>query len=150
MTLKLDVTFLNMTSLEKTKLNDLLVENVVNNNLLAVRKSLKDGADVNSTLDYNKTILIYSAIHRYKDILRYLITKGADVNRSTDIARKTALHWMCIHNDFYEVRRLVEAGADVNVRDAYGVTPLDYAKLPKINGNKLVITFLEKLGAESK
>lgn len=59
--------------------------------------------------------------------------------------RKTPLHYAVLNNDYEEVKKLVESGADVNVRDQGFVTPLHEAVL---NGRKEIVDFLCKHNAD--
>jgi len=61
-------------------------------------------------------------------ILPLLIEKGADLNAADSTDQWTALHRAAMYNaDFQLVRRLVEAGADVNAVDNEHCTTLHYA-----------------------
>src|SRR5688572_8291107 len=60
---------------------------------------------------------------RDSQALAALLRNGADVNvPSADGA--TALHWAAHWNDIFAARKLLTAGARVNVTNDYGVTPL--------------------------
>jgi uncharacterized protein len=59
----------------------------------------------------------------------------------------TALHWSVYHEDSLAARRLIDAGADVNAVNRYGVTPLSLACL---NGNRELVERLLEAGADSQ
>jgi tetratricopeptide (TPR) repeat protein len=60
------------------------------------------------------------------DIVRLLLTLGADVKAASDDGT-TPLHWAAFMNARDVVALLIEKGADANVRDRKGQTPLQVA-----------------------
>lgn len=83
-----------------------------------------------------------------EDITRYLLLKGADPN----IASQNGYHIYPIHSAVAAdhntiVKMLLEAGADVNVVQAKGVTPLHSAAH---NGNIELLILLLEAGADVK
>ena len=58
----------------------------------------------------------------------------------------TALHWAAYHNDTDTAELLVQAGADVNARNRYGIPPLSLACT---NGSGALIGLLLGAGAEA-
>ncbi|MFD0767068.1 ankyrin repeat domain-containing protein [Mucilaginibacter lutimaris] len=77
------------------------------------------------------------------DIARYLVLKGADVNRPSDNGFNVyPLHSAIAGNFTSTATMLIENGADVNVKQQKGSTPLHFAAQ---NGNlELIILLLEK------
>ena len=57
----------------------------------------------------------------------------------------TALHWAAYHDDLETAKLLVDAGADVNAANRYGVTPLSLACT---NGNEAMVDLLLEAGAD--
>ena len=92
------------------------------------------GADVNAVDDVGWTALMWAWKPKQLEKVKWLIAHGANVNydRSGDTPLTLA-----INADYYweRVETLLNAGADVNLRDKKGYGPLFYAKL---NDNKKV------------
>jgi ankyrin repeat protein len=97
-----------------------------------LKKTLKAGADVHATDSYNGTGLIRAADRGYVEIIRELLKTDVRVNHINKIGW-TALLEAIILGDGGEqhtevVRLLIDAGADVNLPDKDGTTPLAHAK----------------------
>ena len=60
------------------------------------------------------------------DAVRKMLDERADVN-AAHIDGTTALHWMVYHDDVDTAKALIAAGADVNAKNRYGVSPLSLA-----------------------
>lgn len=87
---------------------------------------IKEGADVNATMEKNWTALIF-AIHANNNIIvSELIDNNIDVNKETD-SKETALMWAVVHNNSQIVDLLIKAGANVNVQNIHGYTALMFA-----------------------
>lgn len=71
-------------------------------------------------------------------MVRRLIADGADPNAG-ETDGTTALHWAARRDDVEAASLLLEAGADVDAANRYGVTPL---LLASENGTAMVETFL--------
>jgi ankyrin repeat protein len=97
-----------------------------------LRKTLAAGADVHSTDSDNGTGLIRASDRGHVEIVRELLKTDIRVNHVNRISW-TALHEAVILGDGGArhteiVRMLVAAGADVNLADKDGLTPLAHAK----------------------
>jgi ankyrin repeat protein len=97
-----------------------------------LKKTLKAGADVHCTDSYNGTGLIRAADRGHVDIIRELLKTDIRVNHINRIGW-TALHEAIILGDGGKrhtevVRLLVDAGADINLPDKDGTSPLAHAK----------------------
>jgi ankyrin repeat protein len=114
-----------------------------------LKKTLKAGADVYCTDSYNGTGLIRAADRGHVEIIKELLKTDIRVNHINRIGW-TALHEAIILGDGGQrhtevVRMLVEAGADVNLPDKEGVSPLAHAKKRSFTN---IIKILENSGAK--
>lgn len=97
-----------------------------------LRMTLAHGADLESTNRYGGTALIPAAERGHVEAVRALIEAGVDVDHVNN------LHWTALleaiilgdggarHRQIVEL--LVNAGANVNLADGNGVTPLHHAR----------------------
>ncbi len=69
------------------------------------------------------TPLTLAANSGQKEVVEYLITKGADLN-STNTYRYTPLHYSILRKHIDVAEMLINAGADVNFPNVWGYTPL--------------------------
>lgn len=86
-----------------------------------VRHLLKNGADVNEGAP-----IVGAALNEHSDIVRALITAGANVN-AQDIAGNTALHYAVRWGNTDISEQLLAAGADVNIANDWDETPCSIA-----------------------
>jgi ankyrin repeat protein len=85
-----------------------------------VQVLVEAGAEVNATASYGGTALMQAARNGYRDVVAYLLSRGADAKRR-DVQGATALmpNW-----DPEIARMLLRAGADVEAKDAQGSSVL--------------------------
>jgi len=106
---------------------------------------IEQGADVNHPLPDTGETPLHAALcktdsSRFNPVLKVLLTKGADPNRATkvgvetdafmrDIRTKgeTPLHRAAAFADAEAIQLLLDAGAKVDAKDAFGDTPLTWA-----------------------
>ena len=87
------------------------------------------GADLNVTSPSGETPLnMMVKLSRYAGV-KYLVEKGADVNYNP---YRTALHYGVMVSNVNSTRLLLGAGADVNIPDEKGITPLMLASRRKL------------------
>jgi ankyrin repeat protein len=118
----------------------------------AVERLLRDGADVHAAGATGRTPLMQAAEAENLRIIDRLLEAGADVNATGD-AGQTALHCAvdmaidgAIQNDrevsaqsIVTIERLLRAGADVHARDDRGQSPADWARR-----DSLVLAFIQR------
>ncbi len=89
----------------------------------------KAGADIHATSRMGETILHYAAHRGHLDVVKYLIEKRGFSPNQKDKEGETPLH-EAMKGGFYliedTVSMLIKKGADVNITDNDGLTPLDY------------------------
>jgi len=112
--------------------------------LADIKRHLQKGADVNIKDDNDWTPLLYSAFYGKQDVVKFLISKGADVNVTSRNTGWTPLHVAADKGHLEVVKILVSAGANVNAKDILGMTPIRSALG---DSHKDVIEFLKQHGA---
>ncbi len=92
-----------------------------------VRWLVENGADVTAKDNHGGTVL-HAAAHADKlDVVKWLINeKDADVNAKTNDGQ-TVLFDAVLTGNVEMIRWLIDKGLNVNAKDNYGYTPLDYA-----------------------
>lgn len=117
---------------EATKKNKLLDYQFMETATLEdVKKAIKGGAKVKAEDRDGKTALFYAAKYgHYPDVVKFLVKKGVKVNAKTKgpyTDASTALMEGIANPNPQVIQSLIDSGADVKARDAYGGTPLHYA-----------------------
>lgn len=100
------------------------------NDMRRLRNMLDDGFDPNHLIGGSRTSgLSAAASFGYIDSLKVLIEYGANVNSQALITKRTPLHEAVYYGNEQDevVHILLNAGADPNLKDSDGKTPLDYA-----------------------
>ncbi len=98
---------------------------VTNQHQQIVEYLITNGADVNLKTKHGYTPLLRAAEKGNVSIVEYLLSKGAAIDETNGFECTTALHAACI--DFFGlnvVKVLVDAGANVNLKNKYGQSPL--------------------------
>lgn len=91
---------------------------------------IDSGADLNHRS--NQYTALEIASHRGPDVAVLMIKKGARVNTFDYYTKESPLHTAAKCGFQELVKALLQHGADVNVKDMRGLTPLDRAKDPII------------------
>lgn len=114
-----------------------------------VKLAIQAGADTTITNRFGGTALIPASDRGHVDIVKELLT-----NSDTDVNHLNNLHWTALleavilgdgKENYQEiVQLLVEHGADVNISDRDGVTPLEHAER---RGFKEIERILKEAGA---
>eukprot|EP00826_Nyctotherus_ovalis_P039894 TRINITY_DN3871_c0_g3_i8.p1 TRINITY_DN3871_c0_g3~~TRINITY_DN3871_c0_g3_i8.p1 ORF type:complete len:198 (-),score=77.36 TRINITY_DN3871_c0_g3_i8:113-706(-) len=69
------------------------------------------------------TLLHYSGMRGYPNIIEFLVDKGIPVDEQDNMGR-TALHYAAANNEIEATRRLLKFGANINAQTIGGDTPL--------------------------
>ncbi|XP_075218628.1 uncharacterized protein LOC142323194 [Lycorma delicatula] len=106
---------------------------------------INNGADVNVVDEYGMSPLMYAISHNdYKDIIEHLITKGGNINRHYFDGSPLMLAMK--RNDTEIISRLINSGADINVRDKHGNNPVFYSII--YGNDQEIINLLIDKGAD--
>jgi ankyrin repeat protein len=111
--------------------------------------TLAAGADLKSTNRYGGTALIPAAHHGHPETVKILLATKIDKDHVNKLGWTALLEAVVLgdggktHTEI--VRLLAEAGANPNIADRDGVTPLAHAKK---RGYRAMIAILEKAGAK--
>lgn len=95
------------------------------------REGLEAAVAKDAAVLADEAVMMAAVDFGHHDLVRWLITQGADVNaRSTAATRHTALHSAAWNGDLEMARLLVEAGADLEaIDDEHGGTPAGWAEV---------------------
>ena len=109
---------------------------------------LANGADVAALDSFDGTGLIRAAERGYVEIVRRLLETGIEIDHVNRLGWTALLEAIILGEGGPEhtevVRLLVDAGADVDLADANGVTPLEHARS---QGFDEIAAILEQAGA---
>jgi ankyrin repeat protein len=106
--------------------SQMLFSATVMGNISAIKTLLKRGADINSRIiDSGMTPLMMAVKVKNAQVLRYLITAGADLNLQNKEGQ-TALHISCILGleDLFSI--LISSGANTAILDTKGKAAMSY------------------------
>ena len=107
---------------------ELFINNAGAGNLVAVKKYVNDGGDINAKRNGINTALYAAAYNGKLDVVKYLLDQpGIDINLGEPNRKITPLHIAVIRGHTEVVESLLRAGADTNARDYAGRTPLELA-----------------------
>lgn len=96
-----------------------------------LKMTVEAGADLKSTNRYGGTALIPAAHHGHLGTVRYLLTTNIDIDHVNNLGWTALLEAVILGDGgtLYQqiVKALLEAGADPDIADREGVTPLQHA-----------------------
>jgi ankyrin repeat protein len=129
---------------------DIITIAAVANDLPMLRISIEGGGNPKAiTSRYDGTALIAAAHLGHAEIVRTLIAAKAPLDHVNNLKWTALIESIVLgdggknHTD--TMRALVDAGADVNIADGGGATPL---RLAKSRGYREMVAILEKAGAK--
>lgn len=94
-----------------------------------VRAFVDNGLHPDDIHDRNgQSLLMGACLRRDTELVRYLVSKGADVKHTSDFQQWTPLHFAAVQDVPEIVGILVESGADMNAVNEAGQTPGDIAQ----------------------
>lgn len=111
--------------------------------------TLAHGADLRSTNRYGGTALIPACERGHVEVVDILLRAGVDPNHINNLGWTGLLEAVILGDGGSRhqaiVRRLIEGGANVNLADGQGVTPLQHARQ---RGQNEIARLLEAAGAK--
>lgn len=121
-----------------------------------IMTAIENGANINAKNTQEETLLMKMMnVESPFEQVKYIIDKGADVNTGTDsiggnaLMRAVSRHEINFENstkpDIKIIKLLIDSGADVNIKDSGGDTPLIYAAY---DSDPEIIKFLLAQGAD--
>ena len=118
------------------------------NNAVGIKKLIDYGANINVKNDLKDTLLDRVALKGKKpEVIKILLGFGMDINaKNTDFDDATPLMKAVMNNNDVEmIKALINAGADIHLKDKQGKSLMFYAQY---NDNPEILKFVEKLGVK--
>lgn len=119
---------------------------VKSRNLYFVKKVLKNIRDINSQTKYGETALHIACRLSLSDITEYLLNNGANTDIREYYKLFYPIHYVCSNGDEHILKLLIDHGADINIQDGNGNTPLHHS----IISGKFAITKLLMTNEKTK
>lgn len=98
-----------------------------------MRLLIEKGSDVNVRDKNGNTALSVSASRGFSEVVKILLEKGANPNNPEKKPNEIPILNACYSGDTECVKLLLKYGADITVKDSYGVTALENACISKDN-----------------
>ena len=137
-----------MTNKQKTLNKKLLAAALSSAKASDIHMLVRQGADINCANEWGLTpLMLASQYNTHVMVLKAIIKDGADLCAVEPKYRSNALHLAASKcSNPKVIRTLVEAGADINVRNYLGETPLIIAVMQ--NANTRIFSQLIACGAD--
>ena len=94
--------------------------------LLHFLVSISEREDINAKDENDWTLLLEAIGWQNVELIKFLVSEGADVNMKGGNGQFTPLHLAVISGNMEIIKFFVSAGADVNAANAHGFTPLHW------------------------
>lgn len=120
-----------------------IINAMQDHNRTLVKLLLDNGADPNVKDDQGSSPIYIALQHRQYDNLDLLLKKGADPNVKDRWSEQPMLGYACVLGLDTAVKKLIDAGADINGADRDGRTALHHAVLNSWNSAEAVRLLLE-------
>ena len=122
----------------------MLANKVRYNDISAVKELIASGADINHQQErYGHTPLIIACNYNYKELAKFLISKGADINIRGKDGSSALIAAGSNSQELVEL--LLSKGADVNAKTKNGATALSIVVK---EGHQKIINILKSNGAK--
>jgi len=106
---------------------------------------LENGVDLFQTDDDGVSALDMAIKFKRKDMIRYCIDKGFDLNTTKRKSGITPVMLAACFSDTEMMQMLLDGGGEINAQDSAGMSPLDYSR--KL-GQKRMVEYLKERGAK--
>ncbi len=100
---------------------------------------IESGADIFDFDDEGVSVFDMAVTYDNKEMVRYLIEQGKDINETTRKSRFTALMAAACYGRVEIAKILIEHGADQEAKDSKGFTAVDFAR--KMNKKSILELF---------
>src|SRR5690554_934487 len=97
----------------------------IDGSLEMVKLLVENGADIEKANHLKFTPLMKSVASGKIEIVKYLISKNANINAQTDFRGYSPLDYACSRNNMQMVELLLENGANPNLKDKDSLRPID-------------------------
>lgn len=113
--------------------------------LEGLKSAFEKDSDMCNSMPYGQSLILHAVFEKKLDILEFLIKQGCELNKGDDNGL-TPLHAAALENDSIAAEILLTAGAQVDIEDKFGSTPL-FRAVYSYQDNLSVISLLLKYGA---
>jgi uncharacterized protein len=110
-----------------------------------VQKIIKDDPKAVNEKSFGWTPLQMAANKNQIEVVKYLMSKGADLNYLHPIAQHTAFHLAAFNGYTEMMKALAKGGVDINVKLKGDVSLIRYFR---DEGGENMVTFLKELGVK--